>query len=57
MQRTVFDYTMDYERLFETSDFFHEHSAWINGFVKFRDVLNWFDNASHLFYFFSILFK
>ena len=57
MQRTVFDYTMDYERLFETSNFFHEHSAWINGFVKFRDVLNWFDNASHLFYFFSILSK
>ena len=57
MQRMVFDYIMDNERLLETFEFFHGHSAWINGYVKFRDVLNWFDNASHLFYFFSILSK
>ena len=57
MQRTVFDYIMDNEQLFQTFEFSHGHSAWINGFVKFRDVLNWFDNASHLFYFFSILSK
>ena len=56
MQRTVFDYIMVNERLLETSEFFHGHSTWINGFVKFRDVLNWFDNACHLFYF-SVLSK
>ena len=42
-------------RLFETFECFQGHSTRNKGFGKFRDV--YLDNSSHLFYFFSILFK